>query len=165
MIPLLITGAVSLASTALDAWQKAGEAKIAASQQQQPQVKFDDLLSKAGFATASQFVYGTQPAMNQDATRGLTRSLLQAPELQTALARGGWPQDSCVRINANGDISMSSPGGASQNFTVGPQTRALALQVRQALGALNQSGLTLQTDTGFTNAAPGMAPRIVFQVA
>jgi hypothetical protein len=155
MIPLLIPGAISLASSAIDAWHNAAAAKKAAPLQQ-PQVNFADLLKKAGMAGAP------QQALPPGQLNILASQFLQSPEMQAALHGSAGSQPVGVGIAADGTASVPVPGGGCRNLVLSPQTQALAQQLRQALGTLNQQQLTVQSG-GSAIAPAGNAPQVIFQ--
>ena len=141
----------------MDAWHNAAAAKTAP-QQSQPQVTFDDLLKKAG-----QVAGASQGALSSSQINALGNSLLQTPEMQSALIGSGTSQQCTVTIAADGSVSVAKAGGASRNLVLSPGTQALALQLRQALGASSQDGLILQAGGGTAGASAGAMPNVVFQ--
>jgi hypothetical protein len=156
MIPLLIPGVISLASSAMDAWHKATSAKTAAPQGQ-PKVTFDNLLKMAATATAPKVV------LSQSQVNTMAGQFLQSPEMQAALNGSGVSQAVGVSIAGNGSVSVTTPGGGSRNLVLSPQTQALAVQLGQALGTQNQQKLVLQTGAGASGAIAGNAQEVIFQ--
>lgn len=135
MIPLLISGIASVASSAIDAWSNASQQRVAVEQ-----AKFDSAFNRAmSFSPTSG---ATQAANNAPS---LENQLRNAPEIRGVLAAQDPTRPATLQVSAEGRVWVNVPGNQPTELTVSPATRDLARQ----LSALN----TAATLRGFAPLA------------
>jgi hypothetical protein len=143
MIPLLVTGAVSLASDAIHAWQEhsataaATKAVGQAANSADFQASLKDAATKLAAANQQQ-----QVAAAPGELKAATEEILQSPGMQTM-----------ARYSANGTVNLQfDSSGNVFASTVGGKPRAVnvSTDVRQQLSQLNALMRTPQAGLGNT---------------
>jgi hypothetical protein len=128
MIPLLVTGAVSLASNVIEAWKAHAEQTALTKAINGPdfQASLKAATTQATAATAAAEKQ-KEVALPGD-IQSVTRQILQSPDVQS-IARANASSVN-LEFNSNGDLFAAQPGGALRRIVVSPE-------VRQQLQALN----------------------------
>jgi hypothetical protein len=129
MIPLLVTGAISIASNVADAW-KAHEANIAATNVAKSG-DFQKTLKAAATQLAAATQRQQQVAIPSEA-QAATASVLQSPEVQ-ALERANPGTPVTVQFNSSGDAFVSKTGGTLHQIIVPPEVQQQLQQLNSAL--------------------------------
>lgn len=127
MHPLLVTGITSIAGQLLDTWNRAiaRKAPIAGDAQ------FDAVLSKA---TAAAAVGKTGGAASGEARIAeLRRSLMEMPEVRTALDSADPAHPPIITVDAAGQIHVESPDGRSSALVLSAETQALVRELSSLL--------------------------------
>ena len=124
MYPLLISAATSLASTLIDKWADAREAKAAA-QVTAPKENFDTVLNKSSASAAD----------TQIAT--LRQRLLDSPEIHTLLASADPAKQPALSISADGAVSARTADGRTTAITLSPEGTAAARELAKLTAAKN----------------------------
>ncbi len=167
MIPLLATGVLSLAGNAIDNWNTAGanaKAAAAAKAQAAQQAQFDPLLLQANALLASQ-PSGPQANLQTSAViSSIAGRLLQAPQVQGALANRGMRQAN-LGIAADGSVTMKLAGGFSEGLVLDPATQSLASDLHSLLLLRGQTGSTLQAVPPSTFQSQGFNSRVVLSAS
>jgi hypothetical protein len=130
MAPFLIPAISSLASTVLDNLTQAKEARPAASQQA-PQIEFDSLMKTRTLSGA----LAVQPSDLGSVSAPLMQQLVNSPEVSSALAGQNLPPGSQLEISAEGNVSLRSASGYTQQINLRPETQVLAANVRAAMNS------------------------------
>ena len=115
MYPLLISAASSLASTLIDKWAAAREAKAPAPAA--PAENFATVLNKSSASAAD----------TQIAT--LRQRLLDSPEIHTMLASADPSKQPAISLAADGTLSARTPDGRTTAITLSPEGAAAAREL------------------------------------
>jgi hypothetical protein len=128
MIPLIVSGAVSLASDAISAWKAHVEnteiSKAANS------ADFQQALKTAATQLATTATQQKEQALPGE-LQSATQQILLSPEVQS-MARANPSGSVSLQFNSNGDLFASQVGGGLRRITVGPD-------VQQQLQELNET--------------------------
>jgi hypothetical protein len=140
MIPLIVSGAIGLASDAIQAYQAHSQsvaiAKEVNSADFQASLKAAD--AKAAAATEQQ----KQQALPAD-LQAVTQQILQSPDIQS-MAHANPSATVNLQFNSNGDLFASQPGGGTRQLVVGPD-------IRQQLQGLDATMRTSGNSTAHLN--------------
>ena len=146
MIPLLIPAAASLATTLIDKWSAAREAKSAA-QVAAPKENFATVLNKS---TAS--ATDTQIA-------ALRQRLLDSPEVHTLLASADPAKQPAISVGADGSLSARTPDGRTTAITLSPEGTAAARELARLTAEKNTP-----TAASFATPAGKILPPATFPI-
>ena len=124
MVPLIISGISSLASTILDKCIQPNE--IAPAAQQQPQIPFDSLMKTRSLSGA----VVVQPSQLGDVSSTLMQQLMSTPEIASALNGQNLPPGSQLELSADGGVALRRNDGFVQPLNLSPAARILAADVR-----------------------------------
>ncbi|MGH7938414.1 MAG: hypothetical protein ACREFG_07900 [Chthoniobacterales bacterium] len=127
MVPLIISGITSLASTILDKCAQPNE--IAPAAQQQPQVPFDSLMKTRSLSGAVM----VQPSQLGDVSSTLLQQLMSTPEIASALNGQNLPPGSQLELSADGGVALRRTDGFVQPLNLSPAARILAADVRATM--------------------------------
>lgn len=127
MVPLLISGITSLASTILDKWTHPNEIVPAA--QQKPQVPFDSLMKTRSLSGAVM----VQPSQLSDVSSTLMQQLISTPEIASALNGQNLPPGSQLEFGTDGGVALRRADGFAQSLNLSPSTRILAADLRATM--------------------------------
>ena len=124
MLPLLIPAVTSIASTLIDKWADAREAK-AATQVAAPKENFATVLNKsAASATDTQIA-------------ALRQRLLDSPEIHTLLASADPAKQPALSIGADGTVSARTADGRTTAITLSAESSATARELAKLTAAKN----------------------------
>jgi hypothetical protein len=115
MYPLLISAASSVASTLIDKWAAAREAKAAATAA--PAVNFASVLEKSG-VSATDVKIAT-----------LRQRLLDSPEVHTLLASADPSKQPAISLGADGTLSARTADGRTTAITLSSDSAAAAREL------------------------------------
>ena len=124
MYPLLISAATSLASTLIDKWAEAREAKAAA-QVAAPKENFATVLKQSTASSTD----------TQIAT--LRQRLLDSPEIHTLLASADPAKQPTLSLGADGAVSARAADGRTTAITLSPEGAAAARELAKLTAAKN----------------------------
>jgi len=145
MIPLIVSGAVALASDAIDAWKTHAEntavAKAANS------VDFQEALKTAAAKAAAAAQQQKLQAMPAD-LKTVTQEILAAPDVRS-MAHSSATASVNLQFNANGDLFAPQTGGGLREIMVGPDIRQ---QLQQLNATMKSPGAGLIASTAHVNA-------------
>lgn len=147
MLPLLIPAVTSIASTLIDKWSAAHEAKAAA-QVAAPTENFATVLNKSAASATD----------TQIAT--LRQRLLDSPEVHTLLASADPAKQPTLSIGADGTVSARTADGRTTAITLSPESTAAAREFAKLTAAKN-------TPAAAAVAAPvgKILPPVTFPIA
>ncbi len=129
MYPLLISAATSLASTLIDKWADAREAKAAA-QVTAPKENFAAVLNKSTASSTD----------SQIAT--LRQRLLDSPEVHTLMASADPAKQPALSIAADGTVSARTADGRTSAITLSPEGTAAAREIAKLTAQKNTPAAT-----------------------
>jgi len=133
MIPLIVSGAVSLASDAISAYQ--AHSQSVAVTQAANSADFQASLKAAATKLAAAAELQKEKALPAD-LQAVTQQILQSPDIQS-MAHANPSATVNLQFNSNGDLFASQPGGGMRELVVGPDIRQ---QLQQINATMRNSG-------------------------
>ena len=133
MIPLIVSGAIGLASDAISAYQ--AHAQSVAVSQAANSADFQASLKTAATKLATAAELQKEKALPAD-LQAVTQQILQSPDIQS-MAHANPSATVNLEFNSNGDLFASQPGGGTRQLVVGPDVRQ---QLQQLDATMRTSG-------------------------
>jgi hypothetical protein len=135
MIPLLVTGAISLATNAISAYQ--AHAQGVAESQAANSADFQASLKAAATKLAVAAQQQKEKALPAD-LQSVTQQILQSPDIQS-MAHSNPSATVNLQFNSSGDLYASQPGGGLRQLLVSPDVRQ---QLQQLDATMHTAGTT-----------------------
>jgi cell division protein FtsX len=145
MIPLIVSGAVSLASDVVDAWKTHAANTAAAKAANSPE--FQEALKTAAAKAAAATQQQKLQAMPTDINT-VTQEILAAPDVRS-MAHSSPTASVNLQFNANGDLFTPQTNGGMRQIMVGPDVRQ---QLQQLNATMKSPGTGLIASTAHVNA-------------
>jgi hypothetical protein len=134
MIPLLVTGAIGLASDAISAYQ--AHSQSVAITQAANSADFQASLKAAATKLATAAEAQKEKALPAD-LQAVTQQILQSPDIES-MAHANPSATVNLQFNSNGDLYVSQPGGGMRQMMVGPDVRQ---QLQQLDATMHTAGI------------------------
>lgn len=119
MIPLIVSGAIGLASDAINAYQ--AHSQSVAIEKAANSAEFQASLKAATTKLAAATEQQKQQALPAD-LQAVTQQILQSPDIQS-MAHANPSASVNLQFNSNGDLFASQPGGGTRQLVVGSDIR------------------------------------------
>jgi hypothetical protein len=136
MIPLIVAGAVSLASNVVDAWKAHADTTAATKAAKTADFQQALKIASTQSATASAQLAAASAQQQQQALpaniQSVTGQILQSPDIQS-MARANPSATVNLQFNANGDLFATQTSGAMRRIAVTPDLRQQLQQLNSAL--------------------------------